>query len=72
MTKRIVLAGAGSFEQAHVTMTQGIYLGAQADAAESILASWEKLADRAGETVPAAGGEQYQYEVGRARYRDAD
>jgi NAD(P)-dependent dehydrogenase (short-subunit alcohol dehydrogenase family) len=66
-TKRIVLAGAGSFEQAHVTMTEGLYLGAQEDAAERILASWEKLADRRGELVPSSGAEQYQYEVGRAR-----
>jgi NAD(P)-dependent dehydrogenase (short-subunit alcohol dehydrogenase family) len=65
--KQIVLAGAGSFEQAHVTMTQGLYLGAQEDAAEALLANWAKLADRNGEVVPLAGGEQYQYEVGRAR-----
>jgi NAD(P)-dependent dehydrogenase (short-subunit alcohol dehydrogenase family) len=66
-TKQIVLAGAGSFEQAHVTLTQGLYLGAQEDAAESLLASWEKLADRQGEIVPSSGGEQYQFEVNRAR-----
>jgi NAD(P)-dependent dehydrogenase (short-subunit alcohol dehydrogenase family) len=66
-TKRIVLAGAGSFEQAHVTMTQGLYLGAGDDVAESIIASWERLADRTGEVVPSTGFEQYQFEVARAR-----
>jgi len=66
-TKQIVLAGAGSFEQAHVTMTQGVYLGSREDAAEQILAQWKQIADRTGEVVPASGFEQYQHEVGRAR-----
>lgn len=66
-TKQIVLAGAGSFEQAHVTMTQGMYLGDQENAAEAILANWQRLGDRAGEAVPATGFEQYRYEVGQAR-----
>jgi len=66
-TKRVFLAGAGSFEEAHVTMTQGVYLGGGNDTAEALLASWDKLADRSGEIVPATGFEQYQFEVGRAR-----
>jgi NAD(P)-dependent dehydrogenase (short-subunit alcohol dehydrogenase family) len=66
-TKRIVLAGAGSFEQAHITMTQGVYLGGHADPAAQLLANWEQLADRGGEFVPATGFEQYRFEVARAR-----
>ena len=66
-TKRIVLAGAGSFEQAHVTMTHGVYLGCQENTAAEILANWERIADRRGEVVPATGFEQYQFEVARAR-----
>ncbi|HEY1263298.1 MAG TPA: SDR family NAD(P)-dependent oxidoreductase [Terriglobales bacterium] len=66
-TKRIMLAGAGSFEQAHITMTQGVYLGCPDNAAEAILACWEKIAERKEERVPAAGPEQYQFEAARAR-----
>lgn len=65
-TRRILLAGAGSFEQAHITMTQGLYLGGGSDVADRLLQRIEELADREGETVPQAGGYQYQYEVDRA------
>ncbi|MFN3440681.1 MAG: SDR family NAD(P)-dependent oxidoreductase, partial [Acidovorax sp.] len=39
-TRMILLAGAGAFEQANITMTRGIYIGAAPDAAEQIQASW--------------------------------
>ncbi|KMS56812.1 SDR family NAD(P)-dependent oxidoreductase [Sphingobium cupriresistens] len=66
-TRRIILAGAGSFEQANITMTQGIFLGTDEDSADRLLTSMDKLADRTGEMVPQSGGEQYQYEVERAQ-----
>ena len=66
-TKQIVLAGAGSFEQAHVTMTQGAVLGGREDTAEAILANWQRIGDRRNETVPTTGFEQYQFELSRAR-----
>lgn len=66
-SKRIVLAGAGSFEQAHITMTQGIYLPDPQLSAESILEQWDRIGDRTDEVVPSRGFEQYQYEVSRAR-----
>lgn len=65
-TKRIVLAGAGSFKEAHITMTQGIYLPAGEATPEQLLAQWERIGDRTGERVPATGFEQYRYEVARA------
>jgi NAD(P)-dependent dehydrogenase (short-subunit alcohol dehydrogenase family) len=66
-SKRIVLAGAGSFEQAHVTMTQGLYLPDSELRAERILDLWDRIDDRTDEVVPSRGAEQYQYEVARAR-----
>jgi NAD(P)-dependent dehydrogenase (short-subunit alcohol dehydrogenase family) len=69
--KQIVLAGAGSFEQAHITMTQGLYLGDEDLSAENLLEKWERLGDRSGEFVPAAGWDQYQFEVARAREADS-
>ena len=62
-TRTILLAGAGAFEQAHVTMTQGIYVGDAPDAAERIEAGWGRVSDRTDETVPGSGAAQYQHEV---------
>jgi len=70
-SKRIVLAGAGSFEQAHITMTQGLYLSDQELSAEQLLEHWDRIEDRTDELVPSRGFEQYQYEVARARDHSA-
>jgi NAD(P)-dependent dehydrogenase (short-subunit alcohol dehydrogenase family) len=66
-TKTIVLAGAGSIKQAHVTMTQGIFLPDAQLTAEAILAQWAQIGDRTDECVPDTGFEQYRFEVARAR-----
>lgn len=65
--KCILLAGAGSFKLAHITMTRGVYLPDEGQAAEQILQEWDRIADRAGELVPASGFEQYRFEVAQAR-----
>jgi len=62
-TRTILLAGAGAFEQAHVTMTQGVFIGDVPDAAEQIQAGWDQIRDRTNEAAPASGAEQYQHEV---------
>ncbi len=62
-TRTILLAGAGCFEQAHITMTRGIHIGEAEDAAEQIEASWSQVSSRTGEFVPDAGSAQYQHEV---------
>lgn len=64
-TRTILLAGAGSFEQAHVTMTRGIRLDGD-DVAEQLVARLDEVSDRTAEMVPGNGGVQYQYEVERA------
>ena len=61
--RTVLLAGAGAFEQAHVTMTRGIHVGDRPDAAEQIAAQWSVIADRADEQVPASGSAQYHHEV---------
>jgi len=66
-TKQIVLAGAGSFEQAHITLTQGLYLPDHELSAERLLEQWDRMRDRSDELVPARGADQYQFEVARAR-----
>ena len=62
-TRTILLAGAGAFEQAHITMTQGLYVGDASDAAEQVEAGWSVIQDRAGELVPDSGAAQYKHEV---------
>jgi NAD(P)-dependent dehydrogenase (short-subunit alcohol dehydrogenase family) len=65
-TRAIVCAGAGSFEVAHVTLTQGIHVGLGADAADQLAARFAEVSDRAGETVPQSGSAQGMLEVGKA------
>jgi NAD(P)-dependent dehydrogenase (short-subunit alcohol dehydrogenase family) len=62
----ILCAGAGSFECAHITMTQGAYIGTGEDAAERLLASLDRIADRTDEMVPHTGLEQPRFELARA------
>ncbi len=64
-TRTILLAGAGAFEQAHVTMTQGVFLGAGEGVADALLARMDAVADRAGEMVPDRGEAQYQLEMSK-------
>jgi NAD(P)-dependent dehydrogenase (short-subunit alcohol dehydrogenase family) len=65
-TRAILCAGAGAFERAHVTLTQGIHVGMGDDAAEQVAARWDEISDRAGETVPESGAAQGTLEVGKA------
>jgi NAD(P)-dependent dehydrogenase (short-subunit alcohol dehydrogenase family) len=65
--KCILLAGAGSFEQAHVTMTRGMYFPDDELSAEGILEHLDRIGERSGELVPASGPEQHRFEAARAR-----
>jgi NAD(P)-dependent dehydrogenase (short-subunit alcohol dehydrogenase family) len=67
-TRAILCAGAGGFELAHVTLTQGIHLAGEPPSAEDILARWAELADRRGETVPPQGSAQGQHELKKAGF----
>jgi NAD(P)-dependent dehydrogenase (short-subunit alcohol dehydrogenase family) len=62
-TRTILLAGAGGFEQAHVTMTKGLHVGARDDAADEVARSWAMIGDRTEEFVPESGAAQYTHEV---------
>lgn len=68
-TRAILCAGAGSFEAAHVTLTSGMFVGEGPDAPETIVASWPKIVDRAGEFVPEDGKVQGRLELGNAGYK---
>ena len=64
--RTILCAGAGSFEVAHITLTQGIHLGTGNDVPERLAAAMAQVRDRSGETVPRSGAEQGALEVGKA------
>jgi len=66
--RTILCAGAGSFEQAHLTLTSGLHFGRAPDAAEQILAHLRDLADRQGDWVPQDGFDQIRLELAKAGY----
>jgi NAD(P)-dependent dehydrogenase (short-subunit alcohol dehydrogenase family) len=65
-TRMILLAGAGSFECAHITMTQGVHLADRETAGEMLCEQLEAVRAREGEVVPGSGWEQYELEVAKA------
>lgn len=69
-TRMILLAGAGSFECAHVTMTQGVFID-EADAADQVRRRLDEIRDRRAEVVPGSGWEQYKLELLKAGLVDS-
>jgi len=51
-TRAILCAGAGHFAAAHVTLTDGVQVGAAPDAGQQLAARWAEVVDRRGEIVP--------------------
>jgi NAD(P)-dependent dehydrogenase (short-subunit alcohol dehydrogenase family) len=70
-TRTILCAGAGSFETAHITLTQGTSVGDGPGAPEAVLDAWPKITDRDGELVPEAGNWQGALELKKAGYTRA-
>ncbi|MGQ3041264.1 MAG: SDR family NAD(P)-dependent oxidoreductase [Brevundimonas sp.] len=62
----ILAAGAGGFERAYVTLTQGIRVTGD-DAPEQIEARFAEISDREGEIVPDMGAAQGMIELTKAR-----
>ncbi|MEN2787407.1 SDR family NAD(P)-dependent oxidoreductase [Sphingomonas qilianensis] len=57
-TNMIIGAGAGVFQAAYVTLTQGALLSGDDLSPEGIAAHWAAITDRSGEMVPQNGAEQ--------------
>lgn len=66
-TRTTLCAGAGGFEAANITLTQGAYIGTGADALEILHDRLDAVRDRRGESVPASGAEQGANEMRLAR-----
>ena len=65
-TRTILCAGAGSFEAAHITLTQGVWLGNDALTPERLADKLAEVVDPAGQTVPQSGAAQGTLEISRA------
>lgn len=65
-TRTTLCAGAGSVEAAHITLTQGDWIGLGSEAPERLAAQLGAVLDRNGETVPPNGSAQGSLEVARA------
>jgi NAD(P)-dependent dehydrogenase (short-subunit alcohol dehydrogenase family) len=65
-TRMILNAGAGCFEASHITLTQGIHLGAGPDVCHELAARLGEVSDRQGEAVPASGAAQVELELKKA------
>ena len=63
-TRTILCAGAGSFETANITLTNGLYIGDEPDSADQIALQWAQISDRDDETVPGSGASQGMLEIG--------
>ncbi|WEK41310.1 MAG: SDR family NAD(P)-dependent oxidoreductase [Candidatus Brevundimonas colombiensis] len=65
-TRAILAAGAGGFERAYVTLTQGDFITG-ADAPEQVAARFDAISDREGEIVPEMGAAQGMIELTKAQ-----
>ncbi len=65
-TRTILCAGAGSFEQAHITLTRGIHVGEGEDAAEQLAARLSDIGSTDGQIVPESSWAQGKTELEKA------
>jgi NAD(P)-dependent dehydrogenase (short-subunit alcohol dehydrogenase family) len=69
-TRCILGAGAGGFERAYVTITQGIH-AVGPDAPEQVAARFDEISDRTGEIIPEMGAAQGMIELTKAQKHHA-
>ena len=65
-SRTILCAGAGSVEAAHISLTQGAWVGLDAQSSERLAEQMAKVLNREGDMVPQSGSAQGTHEVGRA------
>ena len=65
-TRTILCAGAGSYEQAHVTLTRGVHVGDGEDSPEQVAARLAEIGDPNGQIVPEAAWAQAKSELEKA------
>jgi NAD(P)-dependent dehydrogenase (short-subunit alcohol dehydrogenase family) len=65
-TRAIVCAGAGTFERAYITLTQGLHVGTGEDAPQRLAERFAEVSERSGELVPDSGSVQGRNELAKA------
>ena len=65
-SRAILAAGAGGFERAYVTLTQGDFITGE-DAPEQVAARFDAISDRTGEIIPEMGAAQGMIELTKAQ-----
>ena len=65
-TRAILCAGAGHFAAAHITLTDGVQIGAAADAGQQVAARWPEVVERRGEIAPTHAFVQSERELAAA------
>jgi len=65
-SRAILAAGAGGFERAYVTLTQGAFVTGE-DAPEQVAARFDAISNRTGEIVPEMGVAQGMIELSKAQ-----
>ena len=65
-TRTVLCAGAGHVEAAHITLTQGAWIGLDGESPQRLAAVLDQVCDRQAEMVPANGSAQGSHELGRA------
>ncbi len=64
--RTVLCAGAGTFEAAHITLTQGVHIGFDSQTPERLAAQIEAVCARNDDMVPQSGSAQGANEVGKA------
>jgi NAD(P)-dependent dehydrogenase (short-subunit alcohol dehydrogenase family) len=65
-TRTILCAGAGSVEAAHITLSEGSWIGLGEGADDRLQAQLIEVVDTAKFQIPASGAAQGAHEIGRA------
>jgi NAD(P)-dependent dehydrogenase (short-subunit alcohol dehydrogenase family) len=65
--RAILCAGAGTFEAAYITLTQGVHLGSDGLTPERLADQLSQVMDRAGDMVPLSGSAQGSNEIAKAK-----
>jgi len=65
-TRTILCAGAGSVEAAHISLSQGAWIGLDGNSPERLAEQLDQVCDREGAFVPLSGSAQGTHEVARA------
>ncbi|MGH8810898.1 MAG: SDR family NAD(P)-dependent oxidoreductase [Advenella sp.] len=67
-TRMIMLAGGGSFESAHITMTKGVHVSGKNDPAKQVCEQLDRILDQSGQFIPESGWEQAKHELRKASH----